>query len=282
MNLVSILATVIRFMLTSILPRGMFGKKLSRRVRPLMIFLTSGRAITLMFLLVVDFFCYGCYGIITFDLHTDVIYSPAIKYPVPTFKAQINNFDLLDATARITNFKDSVNVGCKSQDSYNAGFYHMNYKLNLWALDDKACLRGGGIQASWTLIYNIRVKLPLNHVHGYLNTGHLLLLLYGQDWCLYSLNRKRPRYFINKYLFGEVFKYTKSIFTIPGFKQLNTKMSSSEEMKMRRFTGNVPEDMVPNILLRLDAKTLVGFKSVSKTWLALISSPHFAKSRLVM
>ncbi|KAL8102545.1 hypothetical protein AgCh_027168 [Apium graveolens] len=49
---------------------------------------------------------------------------------------------------------------------------------------------------------------------------------------------------------------------------------------MIRFTGDVPEEMVTNILLRLDAKTLVGFKSVSKTWLALISSPHFAKSHL--
>ncbi|XP_074362789.1 uncharacterized protein LOC141703080 [Apium graveolens] len=37
---------------------------------------------------------------------------------------------------------------------------------------------------------------------------------------------------------------------------------------MKRFTGTVPDDMVANILLRLDAKTLVALKSVSKSTVA--------------
>lgn len=176
--------------------------------------------------------CVGCYGIITFDLHTEVLNSPAIDYPVPTFEAKINNSDLYDAHAQITNFHDSIAViiykqtGCDRSSPIQINS-HKDYKLNLWALNNRACLHGGGIQASWTLIYDIDVKLPLYCVHGYLNTGDLLLLLYGNKWCLYNPDKKEPIYFIDKCFAGGL-KFNKSLFTIPGFKQFNSNAALPE------------------------------------------------------
>ncbi|XP_074364618.1 uncharacterized protein LOC141705622 [Apium graveolens] len=121
-----------------------------------------------------------CYGIITFDLHTEVLTCNGINYTVPTFDgnmSNINNYNDMDSHALVTNFKDSIAVII-----YKRSNYQPIYKLNLWALDNVECLRGGGIDASWTLIFNIDVNLPIDFVKGYLNSGDLLLDLY-QNSC---------------------------------------------------------------------------------------------------
>ncbi|KAL8102541.1 hypothetical protein AgCh_027157 [Apium graveolens] len=121
-----------------------------------------------------------CYGIITFDLHTEVLTCNGINYTVPTFDgnmSNINNYNDMDSHALVTNFKDSIAVII-----YKRSNYQPIYKLNLWALDNVECLRGGGIDASWTLIFNIDVNLPIDFVKGYLNSGDLLLDLYQNSW----------------------------------------------------------------------------------------------------
>lgn len=50
-----------------------------------------------------------------------------------------------------------------------------NRKLDLWMLDDEACLGGGGIEASCILMLNIDVELCVQFVHGYFNSRKLLL-----------------------------------------------------------------------------------------------------------
>ncbi|KAB1202210.1 hypothetical protein CJ030_MR8G001762 [Morella rubra] len=45
-------------------------------------------------------------------------------------------------------------------------------------------------------------------------------------------------------------------------------------------TKDLPEDLIVEILLRMRVKPLVRFRCVSKRWLSLISSGHFAKSHL--
>ncbi|XP_061357373.1 F-box/kelch-repeat protein At3g06240-like [Gastrolobium bilobum] len=49
-------------------------------------------------------------------------------------------------------------------------------------------------------------------------------------------------------------------------------------MKRRRWESNLHWDIIYEILLRLPVKSLVRFKCVCKSWLSLISDPHFAKS----
>lgn len=47
---------------------------------------------------------------------------------------------------------------------------------------------------------------------------------------------------------------------------------------MKKKTLNLPMDLIIQILLRLPVKSLVRFKCVCKSWLSLITDPHFAKS----
>lgn len=163
--------------------------------------------------------CAGCYGIITFDLHTEVLTCDGINYPVPTFDttiSNINNHNDMDSRALVTNFNDSIAVIIykRSKDPHS-------YKLNLWALDNVECLRGGGIEASWTLIFNIDVNLPIDFVQGYFNSGDLLLNLHENSWYLYNIDNKESSYFTQSLYLGQIYKYSKSLFTIPGFKQVN-------------------------------------------------------------
>jgi len=41
----------------------------------------------------------------------------------------------------------------------------------------------------------------------------------------------------------------------------------------------LPDELITQILLRLPVKSLIRFKSVSKSWCSLISNPSFAKSQ---
>ncbi|XP_057443526.1 F-box/kelch-repeat protein At3g06240-like [Lotus japonicus] len=54
--------------------------------------------------------------------------------------------------------------------------------------------------------------------------------------------------------------------------------SSRGLVNMKKKTLNLPEELIIQILLRLPVKSLVRFKCVCKSWLSLISDPHFAES----
>ncbi|XP_057443525.1 F-box/kelch-repeat protein At3g23880-like [Lotus japonicus] len=54
--------------------------------------------------------------------------------------------------------------------------------------------------------------------------------------------------------------------------------SSNGLVNMNKRTLNLPEELIIQILLRLPVKSIVRFKCVCKSWLSLISDPHFAES----
>ncbi|KAK1386368.1 F-box domain-containing protein [Heracleum sosnowskyi] len=93
--------------------------------------------------------------------------------------------------------------------------------INLWTLDDEACLRGVGVEASWTMMLTIDVGVRVDWVYGIFNTFELLLS--SGDWFSYNLDKKVGRYLGTDAFFDcvEVFKYTESLVPVAGSKLVN-------------------------------------------------------------
>lgn len=67
----------------------------------------------------------------------------------------------------------------------------MDEKINIWTLNDDACLRGGGVEASWILLCSVdTVGLADTTmiIHGYFSKRDLLLLIRddGEDYAWIS------------------------------------------------------------------------------------------------
>lgn len=148
------------------------------------------------------------YGMISFNLNAEV-FKCVIKFPAPTFDKKITEFNAFDPQARITEYNGSIAaIICRRSD--------YDRKINLWSLDDKACLGGGGIQASWTLRLNITVDQPVQFVHGYFR-GDDFLLLNDDAWYLYNSHNKeddlcipeneKARIFMDAFYCGQVFSF---------------------------------------------------------------------------
>ncbi|KAK1380576.1 hypothetical protein POM88_027320 [Heracleum sosnowskyi] len=115
--------------------------------------------------------------------------------------------------------------GLDDMMTFNLNKEVFNYainKINLWVLDDEACL-DGGIEASWTLMLNIDVNLPIEFVQSYLKSGDLLVLVDRVWCCLYNSGNKVVRNFedFDSSSCLTIFEYAESLVSIPGFKQVN-------------------------------------------------------------
>ena len=95
-----------------------------------------------------------------------------IKLPVISFNA------------RFTDFNDSIAVYM---------FEFLESKIKLWTLDDEACLRGSGVEASWTLMLSNDVGVELVAVEGLFNNVEFLVMAGSGERLLYDPRKRRTR-----------------------------------------------------------------------------------------
>ncbi|KAL8105119.1 hypothetical protein AgCh_029058 [Apium graveolens] len=153
-------------------------------------------------------------GMMAFDLNKD-LFIWDVNLPVSSFNGAQSFIK-----TRVIDFKDTIVVTISNMDEG---------KIQLWTLDDEACLYGGEVNASWTKVLTVDVGVPLNIVGSLFNNVQLLLVDAKGDVYLYDLNKKvtldvtvpsflEPREFI---------KYVKSLFSLEGFKRIKWAASSS-------------------------------------------------------
>lgn len=182
----------------------------------------------------------GEYGMMAFDLNQDVL-NCTIKLPViDDAHAQVLNcainlpvindahahddddydYDYGDET-RIIEFNNTVAV---------IMLMGSDKKINMWTLDDDACLRGGGVEASWTPMFSIDLGTPAHLIHGYFSNGNLLLVLLINDvkmWISCNADKKEAKIVplsvdMAKDRYDcEIYKYTESLVSLTGFRHVN-------------------------------------------------------------
>ncbi|KAK1380043.1 F-box domain-containing protein [Heracleum sosnowskyi] len=139
----------------------------------------------------------------------------------------VNSLDDLNIQTSVTDFKDTVAV---MFSILNQG------KINLWTLDNETCVCSGGVKASWTKVLSVDLGVPLDSVEGLFNNVHFLQsksdgheFNSDSDRFLYNWSEKVTTN-VPDHLFLEsdqFFKYTKSLFSLVGFKRIKWAASSS-------------------------------------------------------
>ncbi|KAK1369937.1 F-box domain-containing protein [Heracleum sosnowskyi] len=146
--------------------------------------------------------CVGlhCMGMLAFDLNKEVFIC-GIKLP--------NGYSPI----RITDFNDSIAVTASKECM-------MDNVVNLWKLDDEACLRDSRVEASWTLMLSIDVGHPVKCVSGYFNSGDLLLRTdEDDDWILFNSDKKEARNVPVSFDDRRTLKYNESLVSITRFER---------------------------------------------------------------
>ncbi|KAK1352855.1 hypothetical protein POM88_052693 [Heracleum sosnowskyi] len=126
----------------------------------------------------------GKYGMIVFDLHKEVL-NCSIKLHVIIRDDEDEEEEDKDEVTRIIEFKDEDTRIIEFNKSivvimlWDKG-RNDDHKINMWMLDDDACL-GGGVEASWTPMFSIDLSSidlakPALLILGYFNNRDLLLL----------------------------------------------------------------------------------------------------------
>ncbi|KAL6526132.1 hypothetical protein OROMI_029772 [Orobanche minor] len=114
----------------------------------------------------------------------------------------------------------------RSGDEFDCRFYE---KINVWMLDDDACLRGGGVEASWTPMLSIDLDSPSKLSYLYFSNGDFLLLTTHDDdnmWILRNADMKDVKIVplsvdtaVELYLV-QIYQYTESLVSLGGFRQV--------------------------------------------------------------
>ncbi|KAK1352857.1 F-box domain-containing protein [Heracleum sosnowskyi] len=162
----------------------------------------------------------GGYSMVVFDLHKEVL-NWAIKLPVIIRDVHDDDDSEYDET-RIIEFNNSIAVITLWDKGWNNG-----KKINMWTLDDDACLSDGGVEASWTTMFSIDLAASAYLVLGYFNNRDLLVLIGGDNCMLCNADKKEANIVplsveMAGHQYGRaVYKYTESLVSLAGFKQIN-------------------------------------------------------------
>ncbi|WOH12842.1 hypothetical protein DCAR_0832351 [Daucus carota subsp. sativus] len=160
-------------------------------------------------------FAIGYNGLIVFDINKEVLICD-IKLP---FSSSEKNY--YPQETHVRDFKDTIAVILSIM---------YKRKISLWTLDDKACLAGVGVEASWTKLHVIDVGVRVVLFEGLFNGVQLLLSDEDDNRLLYDLNNKAttnvhiPDFFV----IGGFFKHTNSLFSLEGFKRIKWAVEHSE------------------------------------------------------
>ncbi|KAK1377756.1 hypothetical protein POM88_024500 [Heracleum sosnowskyi] len=149
----------------------------------------------------------GFRGILAFDLNNEV-FNCDVEFPVNS------------VFARIISLGDLA-VGFITLEGF-AG------EIKLWKLDNVECLRGGGVEASWSLMASIDVDFGCMP-HGYYSRGDFLLITDGPVWVFYNADKKEATNLAIKKLWRQIFRYTESLVTIPGSKEVRLNDLEAED-----------------------------------------------------
>ncbi|XP_063943380.1 putative F-box protein At4g21240 [Daucus carota subsp. sativus] len=180
-------------------------------------------------------------ALMVFDLNTEVL-NCAIKLPRDVAAAIVaaravtaaavgglnivNSYEAHPKT-HIIEYNKSVAVimlwaNALNDDRTGQGF---NKAINMWKLEDDSCLRGGGVEASWTLMFSIDLAMPTELFNGYFSNGDLLLLIGYEDYRWISCNaRKKEARIARVYILEDhrytryLYRYTESLVSLAGFK----------------------------------------------------------------
>ncbi|KAK1377711.1 hypothetical protein POM88_024455 [Heracleum sosnowskyi] len=164
----------------------------------------------------------GFSGILAFDLNQEV-FNCDVEFPVS------------DQLYSVISINDST-IGLITVEEFGGEF-------NLWKLDDVECLRGGsGLEPSWSLKLGIKVGfgcMPLS----YYNSGDLVLLIDGPVWVWYNPDKKEAIKLPIKRYWRQIFRYTPSLVSIPGFKQVKwNALESESESEDESESGDEVQD----------------------------------------
>ncbi|XP_074334000.1 F-box/kelch-repeat protein At3g23880-like [Apium graveolens] len=173
----------------------------------------------------------GKYGMMSFDLNKEV-FNFATKLPVicDHDEARIIEFNKSIAIAILINASNDDETDWKLDRM-------LDKKINMWSLDDDTCLSGGGVEASWTMMFSIDLAMPVELCLGYFCNRDLLLLIRGNDYTWKSWNDYKwiscnadkreakiiplPVYMAKRNYYCDLDKYTESLVSLAGFEQVN-------------------------------------------------------------
>ncbi|KAK1354874.1 F-box domain-containing protein [Heracleum sosnowskyi] len=144
----------------------------------------------------------GNYGMVAFDLNKEVFICN-VKLPIPNDASK----------ACLMDFKDSIALVIPQGKGD---------KINLWTLDDEACLNGSGLEASWTLMASIdHLGSPVQFVKGYLDYGDFQLVSEFENCLSYNEYKNGTGKVQFYYETLKAFKYTETLVSISDFKQVD-------------------------------------------------------------